>query len=80
MLSGVDRRLSFQVINTQPARQGMAAVNFIRDYFLAFEDENGGAMNSAELIEAISRRYLDLTRPGCLELGAKVVKGELKLG
>ncbi|CAN7716360.1 MBL fold metallo-hydrolase [Neorhizobium tomejilense] len=62
------------------APQGLAAVEFTRDYLRVFDEEAAKAKDSAALIVAITKRYPDLKDAGSLELGAKVAKGEMKWG
>lgn len=62
------------------APQGLEAVKFTRDYLVAFEEEVARTKNSAELIAAMTKRYPTLSDASSLELGAKVVKGEMKWG
>lgn len=62
------------------AAQGLDAVRFTRDYLMAFNEEDARTKDSAELIAAMVARYPDLPDVGSLELGAKVVKGEMDWG
>ncbi|QND51275.1 MBL fold metallo-hydrolase [Phyllobacterium sp. 628] len=62
------------------APNGLAAVEFTRDYLQAFNEEAGKAKSSVELIAAMKHRYPDLLDVSSLELGAKVAKGEMKWG
>jgi len=62
------------------APQGLAAVEFTRDYLRAFDEEAAKAKDSAALIAAMTGRYPALKDAGSLELGAKVAKGEMKWG
>ena len=64
----------------EDAPQGIAAVEFTRDYLHAFDEEAAKAQDSAALIAAMTKRYPDLKDAGSLELGAKVAKGEMKWG
>ena len=59
---------------------GPAAVRFTREYLGAFNDEDARTADSAELIAAMTKRYPDLGDASTLELGAKVVKGEMQWG
>ncbi|MBB6488809.1 MBL fold metallo-hydrolase [Rhizobium lusitanum] len=65
---------------TEGAPQGLDAVKFTRDYLVAFHEEEQKAKDSAALIAAMTKRYPNLADVGSLELGAKVVKGEVKWG
>ncbi|URQ75077.1 MAG: MBL fold metallo-hydrolase [Candidatus Ochrobactrum gambitense] len=56
----------------------ISAVKFTRDYIAAFDEEAAKAKDSAELIAAMKKRYPDLGGESSLELGAKVIKGEMK--
>lgn len=55
-----------------------ASVKFTRDYLKAFETEAAKAKDSAALIAAMKKRYPTLEDASSLELGAKVIKGEMK--
>jgi len=59
---------------------GVDAVTYTRDYLLAFEHEAAQAADSTALIAAMTRRYPNAGLPVALQLGAKVVKGEMKWG
>ncbi|MDE2355438.1 MAG: MBL fold metallo-hydrolase [Alphaproteobacteria bacterium] len=61
-----------------PVPPGLAAVSFDDAYLTAFDQEAARAQTSAELIKAMERRYPDLPETAWLELGAKVVKGEMR--
>lgn len=56
----------------------VSAITFTRDYLVAFEEEAAKAKDSGELIAAMKKRYPDLGGESSLELGAKVIKGEMK--
>lgn len=56
----------------------VASVKFTRDYLKAFEVEAAKAKDSAALIAAMKKRHPTLRDTSSLELGAKVVKGEMK--
>jgi len=58
----------------------VSAVNYTREYLLAFEEEQAKAADSAALIAAMTRRYPDAGLAAALQIGAKVVKGEMKWG
>jgi glyoxylase-like metal-dependent hydrolase (beta-lactamase superfamily II) len=58
----------------------VAAVNETRNYLLAFEEEQAKAADSAALIAAMTRRYPTAGLGAALQIGAKVVKGEMKWG
>lgn len=56
----------------------LGAVQFTADYIRAFDEETARTRNSAQLIEAMKKRYPDLAGEGSLELSAKVAKGEMQ--
>lgn len=58
--------------------QGLDSVAFTRAYLLAFEEEAARAQDGAALIAAMRRRFPALGEVSSLELGARVVKGELQ--
>ena len=58
----------------------ISAVNYTREYLLAFEEEVTKAVNSDALIAAMNRRYPDAGLAPALQIGAKVAKGEMKWG
>ena len=58
----------------------ISAVNYTREYLLAFEEEVPKAVNSDALIAAMNRRYPDAGLAPALQIGAKVAKGEMKWG
>lgn len=62
------------------AAPDVSAVNHTRDYLLAFEEEVAKAADSAALIAAMKQRYPSAGMVQALEIGAKVVKGEMKWG
>jgi glyoxylase-like metal-dependent hydrolase (beta-lactamase superfamily II) len=53
------------------------ALEFTRDYLVAFEHEATRAADAKALVAAMTARYTALGAVPVLELGAKVVKGEL---
>lgn len=57
-----------------------AAVDYTREYLLAFEQELARAANADALIAAMSRRYPGAGLAAALQIGAKVAKGEMKWG
>jgi glyoxylase-like metal-dependent hydrolase (beta-lactamase superfamily II) len=57
-----------------------SAIQYTRDYLLAFEEELAKAADSAALIAAMTRRYPDAGMGVALQIGAKVAKGEMKWG
>ena len=59
---------------------GADALRFTRDYLTAFNDEDARTPDSVALIAAMTERYPDLGDVSTLELGAKVVKGEMQWG
>lgn len=65
---------------TAGAALDVSAVTYTRDYLLAFEEEAAKAADSAALIAAMKRRYPSAGLAPALEIGAKVVKGEMKWG
>ncbi|MGO4125889.1 MBL fold metallo-hydrolase [Inquilinus sp. YAF38] len=62
------------------APQGVEAVRFTRDYLVTFNEAAGKAKDSAALVAAMKDRFPDLADVSSLELGAKVVKGEMRWG
>ena len=60
------------------APQNLAAVNFSLDYLAQYEKAVKASQNSAELISKMKQQYPQLAGDSSLELGAKVVKGEMK--
>jgi len=60
------------------APYSLASVKFTRDYLKAFEVEAAKAKDSGALIAAMKKRYPKLEDASSLELGAKVIKGEMK--
>ncbi|WP_426138951.1 MBL fold metallo-hydrolase [Pseudomonas sp. DWP3-1-2] len=61
-------------------RTDVSAVQYTRDYLLAFEHELGRASDSAALIAAMTARYPDAGMGIALQIGAKVAKNEMKWG
>lgn len=57
-----------------------SALAYTRDYLLAFEEEQAKAADSAALVAAMTRRYPTAGMAPALQIGAKVVKGEMKWG
>jgi glyoxylase-like metal-dependent hydrolase (beta-lactamase superfamily II) len=57
-----------------------SAIQYTRDYLLAFERELAKAADSAALIAAMTQRYPDAGMDVALQIGAKVAKGEMKWG
>lgn len=60
------------------AAEGLDAVNFSIDYLKQYEKAVKVTKNSAELIKAMQKQYPTLGESSSLELGAKVVKGEMQ--
>ena len=58
----------------------ISAVNYTREYLLAFEEEVSKAANSDALIAAMVKRYPNAGLAPALQIGAKVAKGEMKWG
>lgn len=58
----------------------VSAVNYTREYLLAFEEEVAVAANSDALIAAMTKRYPNAGLIPALQIGAKVAKGEMKWG
>ena len=56
----------------------LAAVKFTQTYLQTFEREAAQAGDSAQLIAAMKRHYPQLPESASLDLGAKVVKGEVR--
>lgn len=63
---------------TAGSKTDLSAVTFTKDYLIAFEEEQAKAKDSAELIAAMKKRYPKLGGESSLELGAKVIKGEME--
>jgi glyoxylase-like metal-dependent hydrolase (beta-lactamase superfamily II) len=57
-----------------------SAIAYTRDYLLAFEEECAKAADSSALIAAMTRRYPNAGMDVALQIGAKVVLGEMKWG
>lgn len=62
----------------EEAAEGLNAVNFSIDYLKQYEKVAKATKSSADLIQMMQKQYPDLAESGSLELGAKVVKGEMK--
>ncbi|MGE8319700.1 MAG: MBL fold metallo-hydrolase [Comamonas sp.] len=58
--------------------QGLESVQFTADYLSQFERAAAQAKDSQELVAAMKQRYPGLPGDGGLEMGAKVIKGEMK--
>lgn len=56
----------------------ISAVKFTRDYIEAFDAEAEKAKDSGELVAAMKKLYPGIGGESSLELGAKVVKGEMQ--
>lgn len=65
---------------TLDAPMGLDAVEFTKGYLLAIEEELDRAEGSEELIAAMTARYPDLGMGVALNVGAKVLTGEIKWG
>lgn len=59
------------------AKMDLTSVRFTRDYIDAINAELPKAADSKALVEAMKQRYPNLGGVGDLELGAKVLKGEM---
>jgi glyoxylase-like metal-dependent hydrolase (beta-lactamase superfamily II) len=57
-----------------------SAIDYTRNYLLAFEQELAKAPDSAALIAAMKERYPKAGMGVALDIGAKVAKGEMKWG
>ncbi|MGM3191326.1 MBL fold metallo-hydrolase [Dickeya dadantii subsp. dieffenbachiae] len=53
-------------------------VDFTRQYLKTFEKNVSSSANSMALVEAMKRAYPDLGEAASLELGARVIKGEMQ--
>jgi glyoxylase-like metal-dependent hydrolase (beta-lactamase superfamily II) len=62
------------------SRLDISAVNYTRDYLLAFEEEVAKAADAETLIAAMKQRFPAVGLAPALEVGAKVAKGEMKWG
>ena len=60
------------------AAEGLDAVTFSIDYLKQYEKAVKETKNSAELIQMMRKQYPALAESSSLELGAKVVKGEMQ--
>ncbi|MCH7337877.1 MBL fold metallo-hydrolase [Acinetobacter sp. NIPH 2699] len=60
------------------AAEGLDAVNFSIDYLKQYEKAVKATQNSAELIQIMQKQYPALGESDSLDLGAKVVKGEMQ--
>lgn len=60
------------------AAEGLDAVNFSIDYLKQYEKAVKVTNDSTTLIQKMQTQYPNLTETSSLELGAKVVKGEMK--
>ncbi|SFA68749.1 Glyoxylase, beta-lactamase superfamily II [Poseidonocella pacifica] len=65
---------------TLDAPMGIEAVEFTKGYLQAIEEELDKANGSEELIAAMTARYPDLGMGVALDVGAKVLTGEMKWG
>jgi len=59
------------------ADENVKSITFTQDYLRAVEKALPESQNSAELIKIIKAQYPDLEEASSLELGAKVLKGEM---
>lgn len=64
--------------STKDAKFDQSAVNFSINYLEQYQKAAASSKNSAQLIETMQQSYADLPGASSLELGAKVVKGEMK--
>jgi hypothetical protein len=65
---------------TADAPVDASAIIYTRDYLLAFEEERANAADSAGLVAAMKQRYPNAGMNVALDIGAKVVFGEMKWG
>jgi glyoxylase-like metal-dependent hydrolase (beta-lactamase superfamily II) len=65
---------------TPTAATDASAIQYTRDYLMAFEEELAKASDSATLIAAMTKRYPNAGMAIALQIGAKVAKGEMKWG
>ncbi|WP_378949352.1 MBL fold metallo-hydrolase [Paracoccus sp. R86501] len=65
---------------TPEAPMGLDAVEFTKGYLLAIEEELDKADGSEDLIAAMTARYPDLKMDVALNVGAKVLTGEMDWG
>ncbi|MEE6075196.1 MBL fold metallo-hydrolase [Avibacterium paragallinarum] len=63
---------------TSGAKQDITAIEFSKNYLNSFEKAVESSRNSQDVIEKMERAYPNLPEKGNLELGAKVVMGEMK--
>lgn len=60
------------------AADGVAAVDFSINYLKNYEKVVKASKDSQQIIQTLKQQYPDLKESGSLELGAKVVKGEMQ--
>lgn len=60
------------------AAEGLDAVNFSIDYLKQYENAAKVTKTSTDLIQMMQKEYPTLSESNSLELGAKVVKGEMQ--
>lgn len=60
------------------APQGLSAINFSINYLKQYEKAVKNTQNASELTQLMRTKYPKLQELGSLDLGAKVVKGEMK--
>lgn len=60
------------------AAEGLDAVNFSIDYLKQYEKAAKVTKTSTALIQMMQKEYPTLSESNSLELGAKVVKGEMQ--
>jgi glyoxylase-like metal-dependent hydrolase (beta-lactamase superfamily II) len=65
---------------TSEAPMGLDAVEFTKSYLLAIEEELDKADGSEDLMAAMAARYPDLKMDVALNVGAKVLTGEMNWG
>ena len=65
---------------TENAPLDASAIAYTRDYLVAFEEELSKAADSSALIAAMKARYPQAGLDAALEIGAKVIKGEMNWG
>ncbi|RPE71589.1 secreted protein [Pacificibacter maritimus] len=65
---------------TLDAPMGLAAVEFTKEYLLAIDEELATAETAADLHAAMTARYPDLGMSVALDVGAKVLTGEMEWG
>lgn len=59
-------------------KQDVGAIDFTKNYLMVFEQAVSHSQNSEQVIEKMRKAYPNLPEEGNLDLGAKVIMGEMK--